>query len=99
MYSRATGGPADHFCDQVFESRRGTRTVRSTSSTRGFAFNLGVNHDAVNEVINEPFLCWTFSGEVGLPHNMPHRVRPASLGSSAAATAAPRYEFAMPYCL
>jgi len=48
---RATGGPADHFCDQVFESRRGHAMVRFIDP--GICVQSGVDHDSVDEVFND----------------------------------------------
>ena len=51
VFLRAAGGPADHFRDQVFESRRGHTMVRFIDP--GIRVQSRVDHDAVNEVIDD----------------------------------------------
>ena len=51
VFLRAAAGPADHFRDQVFESRRGHTMVRFIDP--GIRVQSRVDHDAVNEVIDD----------------------------------------------
>jgi len=51
VFLRAASGPADHFRDQVFESRPEHAMVRFIH--QGIRVQSRVGHDAVNEVIDD----------------------------------------------